>query len=83
MLNPFSAISDTIPAGILQAFVILMLLLVVVGTVLDVLHKKSAEYFFENAKKAKEAGVKKLDSGEVGSIAVQTVAVDVLTSAEF
>jgi hypothetical protein len=83
MMNPFSAISDTIPAGILQAFVILMLLLVVVGTVLDVLHKKSAEYFFENAKKAKEAGVRKLDTGEVGSIAVQTVAVDVLTSAEF
>lgn len=83
MMNPFSALSDTIPAVVMQTFVIAMLVLVVLGTVIDIIHKKSAEYFFENAQKAKEARVRPLNGAQVGSIAVQTVAVDVLTSAEF
>ena len=83
MMNPFSALSDTIPAVVLQTFVIAMLILVVLGTIIDIVHKKSAEYFFENAQKAKEARVRPLSGSQVGSIAVQTVAVDVLTSAEF
>jgi hypothetical protein len=83
MMNPFSAISGSVPAALMQAFVILMFVLVVLGTILDMLHKKSAEYFFENAQKAKAARSKPLNSAQVGSIAVQTVAVDVLTSAEF
>ncbi|MGI9481003.1 MAG: hypothetical protein ACR2OR_01475 [Hyphomicrobiales bacterium] len=82
-MNPFSELSDAIPAGIMQAFVLLMLLLVVGGTIIDVLHKKSAEYFFDNARKAKEARTRSLESSEVASIAAQTAAVDVLTSAEF
>lgn len=83
MMNPFSALSDAIPAAAMQAFVIAMLILVVLGTILDMLHKGSAEYFFENAQKAKKARVRDLNGAQVGSIAVQTVAVDVLTSAEF
>jgi len=67
----------------MQTYVIAMVALVVVGTLLDVLHKKSAQYFFENAKKAKEARVRSLSGAQVGAIAVQTVAADVLTSAEF
>jgi hypothetical protein len=83
LMNPFSALSDAIPAAALQIFVVAMFVLVVLGTVLDILHKKSAEYFFENAEKAKKARVKTLSGADMGSIAVQTVAVDVLTSAEF
>ena len=81
--NPFAVLSETIPAAVMQVYVIAMFILVVGGTILDVVHKKSAEYFFENSRKAREAGNKTLDSGQMGSIAVQTVAVDVLTSAEF
>jgi hypothetical protein len=83
MMNPFSELSGTIPTAVSQIFVVAMLILVVLGTVIDVLHKKSAEYFFENARKAKEARVRPVNSAQLGSIAVQTVAVDVLTSAEF
>jgi hypothetical protein len=31
----------------MQAYVVLMVLLVIGGTLLDVVHKKSAKYFFE------------------------------------
>lgn len=82
-MNPFSILSDTLPSAVMQTYVVAMLLLVLLGTLFDILHKKSAEYFFENAKKAKEARVRSLDNVQIGSIAVQTVAVDVLTSAEF
>ena len=82
-MNPFATLSSTIPEAFFQSFVVVMLLLVVFGTIIDVLHKKSAQFFFDNAQKAKEARVRSLDSAQVGSIAVQTVAVDVLTSAEF
>ena len=52
--NPFSVLSETIPAIAMQSFVIVMGLLVVLGTLLDIIHKKNVKYFFENAKKAKK-----------------------------
>ncbi len=81
--NPFAELSASISPGIMQAYVIVMFILVVGGTLLDVLHKKSAQYFFENARKAREAVAQQLGGGEMASIAVKTVAQDVLTSAEF
>ena len=51
--NPFSVLSETVPAIAIQSFVIVMGLLVVLGTLIDVIHKKNVKYFFENAKKAK------------------------------
>jgi len=52
--NPFSVLSETVPSIVMQSFVIVMGLLVVLGTVLDIIHKKNVKYFFENAKKAKK-----------------------------
>ena len=49
--NPFAELSATIPAAAMQVYVVLMFILVVAGTLLDVVHKKSAKFFFENAKK--------------------------------
>ena len=81
--NPFSALSEIISPGIMQIYVIAMFILVVGGTILDTVHKKSAQYFFENSKKAKANATKTLSSGEKISIATSTVASDILTSAEF
>ena len=81
--NPFAELSATISPGIMQAYVVLMFILVVGGTLIDVLHKRSAQYFFENARKAKEAGNRQVDGGEKMAIAAKTLAEDVLTSAEF
>lgn len=81
--NPFSALSASISSEVMQGYVILMVLLVIGGTVLDMLHKKSAKYFFENAKKAKANAKRDVSSGEKIGLAVSTVASEVLTSSEF
>ena len=52
--NPFSILSETVPSLILQAFVLIMVGLVVIGTLIDIIHKKNVKYFFNNAKKAKK-----------------------------
>jgi hypothetical protein len=60
-----------------------MVLAVIIGTVLDMMHKKSAKYFFENAEKASKSAKRTLSGGEKAGLAVQTVANEVLTSSEF
>ncbi len=81
--NPFSELSASIPAVVMQGYIILMVLMVIVGTVLDMVHKKSAQYFFENAKKAKKSAKRSVGAGEKASIAIQVLAKEVLTSGEF
>ncbi len=81
--NPFAGISPSIAPGVMQAFVILMIVLVAAGTVFDILHKGSARYFFENWRRSKRRGSKEISGGEMVSIAIKTGVVDVLTSGEF
>ncbi len=81
--NPFTALVGMIPPEAMQAYVVVMFLLVVGGTLLDVIHKKSAQYFFENAEKAKANAKRSVSSGEKTSLAVQTLTSEVLTSSEF
>ncbi len=81
--NPFSELSALISSDIMQGYIILMFILVVAGTVLDMMHKKSAKYFFENAKKQKAAAKRTVDGGEKIGLLVKTVASEVITSSEF
>jgi len=81
--NPFAALSSTVSPDIMQIYVIVMIVFVVAGTLIDIVHKKSARYFFENWRKVKDKGAKKVGGGEMVSLAAQTAAVEVLTSAEF
>lgn len=81
--NPFAELSASIPSFVMQAYVVAMFLLVIGGTILDMMHKKSAQYFFENAKKAEKDAKRTLSGGRKASIAVATVANEVLTSSEF
>ena len=82
-INPFSELTGLISPFAMQVYVIVMVLLVIAGTVIDMIHKKSAQYFFENAEKARAEAKKPVSGGEKVGIAVKTVAADVLTSAEF
>ncbi len=83
MSNPFAELSAFISPAVMQGYVVLMFLLVVGGTVLDMMHKKSAKYFFENAEKAKKSAKRTVSGGEKASLAVSTLANEVLTSSEF
>ncbi len=81
--NPFAELAAIIPPAAMQAYVILMFILVAGGTILDMMHKKSAQYFFENAKKAKKSAKRSVGAGEKGGLLLKTVAKEVLTSGEF
>ena len=80
--NPFAALSAFIPAAFMPTFVVVMVVLVVAGTLFDIIHKGSAQYFFASWRKSKSRG-KEVGGGELVSIALKTGVVDVLTSGEF
>ena len=84
--NPFSELSELsafITPAIMQGYVILMVIMVIGGTILDMIHKKSAQYFFENAKKAQKSAKRTVSTGEKASLAISTLTSEVLTSSEF
>lgn len=81
--NPFAELATTIPLNVIQGYVILMFILVVGGTIIDMIHKKSAAYFFQKAEAAKASRTRTPSGGEMIGIAVSTVVVDVATSGEF
>jgi hypothetical protein len=77
--NPFANLPSAWPAGAMQIYVVLMVLAVIVGTLLDMVHKGSATYFFANWRKTRGKGA----PVDMASIAVKTAVVDVLASGEF
>ena len=81
-INPFSVLAEDIPAMVMQTFVIIMGLLVVLGTLIDIIHKKNVKYFFENAKKAKKSANKILTTGEKTKVVFKTLASDIATTSE-
>ena len=80
--NPFSILAETVSPIFMQWFVIVMAILVVVGTLLDIIHKKNVKYFFENAKKAKLSAIKTLSTGEKISVISKTIVSDIATTSE-
>ena len=81
--NPFEPLSAVISPEVMQGYVVLMVLLVIGGTLLDVVHKKSAKYFFEKGQSLKKIAKREVSSGDKMSLAVSTVVNEVLTSGEF
>ena len=82
LTNPFSILAETVSPVLMQSFVIVMGILVVVGTLLDIIHKKNVKYFFENAKKAKLSATKTLSTGEKISVISKTIVSDIATTSE-
>ena len=74
-INPFAELSSTISPAVMKTYVIIMIALVAGGTLFDIVHKKSAKYFFSNWRKAREKGSRDVGSGEVVGIAVKTAVV--------
>jgi hypothetical protein len=81
--NPFVELSASISPSVMQTYIYVMIILVAVGTIYDVLHKKSAKYFMNNMEKAKKNVTREVGGGEKVSLAVKTVIVDVAMSGEF
>ena len=81
--NPIAALTTIVPLEVIQGYVILMVVLVVGGTILDMLLKKNAAYFFAKAKAAESSRTRILGPGDKINAAVSTLAIEVATSADF
>ena len=80
--NPFAELTLVLPAAAMQFFVVAMILLVIISTGLDMLHKKNVIYFFRNAKKAKKSAKTELSNGKKAAVILKTVAHDIATTSE-
>ena len=76
-INPYSALAETVPAILIQGFVLLMLGLILFGTIIQMIHHKNLTYFFNNAKKAKLSAERELGAGERAAIIANTVVHDI------
>src|SRR5271169_3556413 len=81
--NPFAELSGSIPPTVMQTYVVVMAILVAGGTLFDIMHKKSAKFFFNDWRNSKNKAKQHVGGGEMVTIAVQTAVVDVMTSGEF
>ncbi len=85
--NPFAQLNASSPdlftPGLMQGFIVLMVLLVIGGTLFDVWHKKSAKYFKIQAEDAKKLAKREVSASEKNSLLVKTITNEVLTSSEF
>ena len=80
--NPFSVLAEIIPPIAMQGFVVAMIVLIALGTIIQMIHHKNLTYFFNNAKKAKLSATKELGLGEKTSIIAKTTVVDIGTTSE-
>ena len=83
--NPFAvlAASEFVSPGVIQTYVVIMILLVAGGTLFDIWHKGSAAYFFRSWRKSRDKGTRRVGGGEMSALAVRTALSEGLTSAEF
>jgi hypothetical protein len=81
--NAFATAAQSLPAGFLQWYLVLMVVAVIAGTLVDMIHKGSARYVFANMRKARARASRQPGGGELASIAAQTALVDVMASGEF
>ena len=80
--NPFSLLAETIPPFAMQSFIIAMIVLIALGTIIQMIHHKNITYFFNNAKKAKLQATREIGVAEKASSLAKTTIVDIGTTSE-
>ncbi len=81
--NPFSQLMVAFPPMLIKGFVLAMILSVFFGTLIDIIHKKSAKYFFSNAEKEKRNKKNEVSGGAMFSLILRTTLIEILSSGEF
>jgi len=81
--NPFIAVTDFLPPRFMQAYLVLMVLAVVSGTLFDLYHKGSARFFAQQRRRSLAAATRQLSGADRAAIAARTLMNEVATSGEF
>lgn len=80
--NPFVQLTAFFPPAAIQAYVLLMILAVVLGTMFDLYHKRSAKFFMLRRKRMKVVARRRLSTAEAVFLLARTVA-EAAVSGEF
>ncbi len=72
--NPFAHLTAFLPPVVMQAYIVLMIFAVAMGTLFDAYHKGSAKFFAQRREKAAAAAERRLGGMETASIAARTIA---------
>ena len=80
--NQFSLLSEVVPTVVMQGFIIAMVLLIAIGTIIQMIHHKNLTYFFNNAKKAKLQATREVKAAEKAKIIAKTTVYDIGTTSE-
>ena len=80
--NPFTILAQTVPPFAMQGFIIAMILLIALGTIIQMINHKNLTYFLNNSKKAKLQATREIGTGERMSILAKTTVVDIGTTSE-
>jgi adenylylsulfate reductase subunit A len=81
--NHFADLTVFLPPVVMQAYIVLMILAVALGTLVDMLHKGSAEYFLPQWRRSTAAATLRVGTAETVALAFRTLAREVVTSGEF
>jgi hypothetical protein len=81
--NPFSLLAESLSPLVMQAYVVLMAIAVLGGTLFDLRHKRSAEFFARRRQRSQAAAQRALDVATIAALAIETLTIEVATSGEF
>jgi hypothetical protein len=81
--NPFTDLLFFLHPLFMQVYIVLMIFAVVIGTLIDMLHKSSAIFFLRQWRHSNAIATKRLSSSDSVSLAARTLVNEVVTSGEF
>jgi hypothetical protein len=80
--NPFAELTVFLSPRVMQVYIVLMIVAVVVGTLVDMLHKDSARFFLRDWKKKRAAATRRLGLPGAAAYAIRTLLFEVAVSGE-
>ena len=81
--NPFAELTAFLPPAFMQVFIVVMILAVAAGTIFDMFHKKSFQFFMQRRKKSEARANRPVGGGQKLGLMLKTLGKEVLTSGEF
>jgi hypothetical protein len=82
-MNPFAELTVFLSPLFMQIYIVLMILAVALGTIFDMLHKSSVQFFARHWGETKATAKRRVGGAETVSLAVKVVLNEVATAGEF
>ena len=81
--NPFADLTVFLSPLVMQVYIVLMILAVAIGTLVDMLHKRSAKFFIRQWRRSRSEAERPLSGLDSAALAARTFLKEVVTSGEF